>query len=64
MKISVYDILYKTATAPKPLRIRFDKMDGFIVVIDGKMKHFVLFDYGMFDKICNKIEYIISKKVV
>ena len=32
------------------------------MVLDSKMKHLVLFDYGMFDKICNKIKYIISKK--
>ena len=62
MKSSVYDILYKTSTRPKPLWIRFDKMDGFIMVLDGKMKHFALFDYGMYDKICNKIKHIMSKK--
>ena len=27
--ISVYDILYKSSAGPKPLRIRFDKKDGF-----------------------------------
>ena len=36
--ISVYDISYKTSTGPKPLRIRFDKIDGFIMVLDGKTK--------------------------
>ena len=30
--ISVYDISYKTLTGPKPLRIRFDKINGFITV--------------------------------
>ena len=30
--ISVYDISYKTSTSSKPLRIRFDKIDGFIRV--------------------------------
>ena len=34
------------------------------MVLDGKIKHLVLFDYGLFDKICNKIKYLISKKVV
>ena len=52
--ISVYNISYKTPTGPKPLRIRFDKIDGFIMVLDGKIKHVVLFDYGLFDKICVK----------
>ena len=57
--ISVYDILYKTSTGPKPLRIRFDKIDGFIMVFDGTTKHFALFDKNR-----NKIKYLISKKVV
>ena len=34
------------------------------MVLDGKTKHLVLFDYGLFDKICNKIKYLKSKKVV
>ena len=29
--ISVYNISYKTPTVPKPLRTRFDKIDGFII---------------------------------
>ena len=53
--ISVYSISFKTPTSPKPLRIRFDKIDGFITSLVGKIKHLVLFDYGLFDKICNKI---------
>ena len=60
--ISLYDISYKTSKGPKPLRIRFDKIDGFIMVLDGRIKHLVLFDYGLFDKICNKIKHLISKK--
>ena len=62
--ISVYNISYKSPTGPKPLRITFNKIDGFIISLDGKIKHLVLFDYGLFDKICDKIEYLISKKVV
>ena len=42
--ISVYNISYKTPTGPKPLCIRFDKIDGFIIALDGKIKHLVLFD--------------------
>ena len=30
MKISVQNILHKTFMGAKPLRIRFDKLDGFI----------------------------------
>ena len=62
--ISVYNILYKTPTRPKPLLIRFDKIDEFIIPLDGKMKHLILFDYGLFNKICDKIKYLINKKVV
>ena len=47
---------------PKPLRIRFNRIDGFIMILDGKTKYLVLFDYDLFEKICNKIKYLISKK--
>ena len=60
--ISVYDVSYKTSTGPKPLRIRLDKIDGFIRVCGSEFKHLVLFDNGLFDKICIKIEYLISEK--
>ena len=60
--VSVYNISYKTPTSPKPLHIRFDKIDGFIMVFDVKIKHLVLFDYGLLDKICDKTRYLISKK--
>ena len=62
--ISVYSISYKTPTYPKPFRISFDKIDGFIKSLDGKIKHLILFDYGLFNKICDKIKYVTSKKVV
>ena len=60
--ISVYDILYKTSTDPKPLGIRFDKIDGFIRVGSDEFKNFVLFDHGLFDEICDKTKYLISEK--
>ena len=63
-KISIYDILYKTSKVQKPLHIRLDKLDGFITVLNGKMKHLLLFDHGLFNKICDKIKYLIRKKVV
>ena len=62
--ISVYNISYKTSTDPKPLCIWFGKIDEFIIAPDGKIKHLVLFGYGLLDKICDKIKYLISKKVV
>ena len=60
--ISVYDISYKTSAGPKPLRIRFDKTDGFIRVDGGEYRYLVLFDHGLFDKIYDKIKYLISEK--
>ena len=42
--------------------IRFDKIDGFIRVHGGEFRHLVLFNYGLFDKICDKIKYLISEK--
>ena len=35
-------------------------MDGFIMVLDEKIKHLVLFDYGLLEKVCDKIKYLIS----
>ena len=61
---SVYDISYKILAGPKPLRKRFDKKDGFIIYLNGKIKHLVLFVFGLFDKICDKAKYLISKKMV
>ena len=60
--ISVYDISYKTSTGPKALRIRFDKIDGFIRVRGGEFRYLVLFDHGLFDKIFDKIKYLICEK--
>ena len=54
--ISVFNTLYKSLAGPKPLGIRLDKIDGFIISLDGKIKHLTLFDYGFFNKICNKIK--------
>ena len=60
--ISVDSISYKSPAGPKPLRIRFDKIGGFIISLDGKVQNLVLFDYGLFDKICDRIKCCISKK--
>ena len=32
------------------------------MVLDGKIKDLVLFDFGLLDKICDKVKYLISKK--
>ena len=34
------------------------------MIFDDKIKHLVLFDYGLLDKIYNKIKYLISKKLL
>ena len=60
--IPVYNISNKSPTGPKPWHIRFDKIDGFIISLDGKIRHSILFNYGFVDKICDKIKYLISKK--
>ena len=60
--ISVYSISYKTLTDPKRLRIKFDKTDRFIIPIYGKIEYLILFGYGLFNKICDKIKYLISKE--
>ena len=43
------------------MRIRFDKIDGFIKIHNG-IRYLVLFDCGCFDKICDRIKYLLSKK--
>ena len=60
--ISVYDISYKTSMGPKPFHISFDKIDGFIRVRGAEFRYIVLFDHGLFDKICHEIKYLVSEK--
>ena len=45
------------------LRIRSDEINQFIKIHDG-IRYLVLFDHGCFDKIYNRIKYLIKKKVV
>ena len=40
--ILIYDISYKTFMSSKPLRIRFDEIDGFIKIYAG-IRYLVLF---------------------
>ena len=61
--ISIYDISYKISTGAKLLRIRYDEIDGFIK-IHNEIRYLVLFDCCWFDKICEKIKYFISEKMV
>ena len=41
--ILIYDISYKTLIGPKPLRIKFDKIDGFLKIYDGT-RYLTIFD--------------------
>ena len=41
----------KPQQVQKRLCIRFDKIDGFIIALDGKNKHLILYDKGLFNKI-------------
>ena len=59
--ILVYKILYKNLFDSKPLRIRFDDVDGFIKVCDG-IRYLVLFGSERYDAIYNRIRYLISQK--
>ena len=60
--ISVYLIPYKIQTGQEAQHIRCDKTDGFIIPMDDKIKHLVLFDYELLNKICDKINLISKKK--
>ena len=44
------------------MRIRLDKIDGFIRLRRGEFRHLVLFDNILFDKICDKVKYLMSQK--
>ena len=57
----IYDISYKTLIDPKPLRIRFYKIDEFIRTYDGT-RYLTLFDSEKYDAIYNRIRYLISLK--
>ena len=54
--ISVYEISYKTSMSSKPLRIRFDKIDGFIWVHGNEFRYLALFDHRSFNRICDIIK--------
>ena len=62
--ISVYNISNKTPTGPKPLHIRFDKIDGFILSLGGKIKNLILFDYGCLIKFVIRLNILSVKRVV
>ena len=57
--ILIYDISCKTLAGPKPLRIRFDKIDGYIRIYDGT-RYLVLLGPEKYDAIYNRIRYLVS----
>ena len=59
--ILIYDISYKTLTDSKPLRIRLDKIDGFIRIYD-RTRYLILLDSEKYDAIYDRIRYRISLK--
>ena len=59
--ILTYKISYKTLIGPKPLRIRLDKIDGFIKISNGT-RYLVLLGPEKHDAIYNRIRYLISLK--
>ena len=44
------------------MHIRFNKINEFIRVCGNEFRYLLLFDYRLFDKICDKIKYLISEK--
>ena len=54
--ILIYDISYKTSIDPKPLHIRFNKINGFTKIYDGNL-YFTLFGSKKHDAIYNRIRY-------
>ena len=61
--ILINNISYKTLIGPKPLRIKFDKIDGFIRIYD-ETRRLTLFGSENFDAIYNQIRYLTSLKAV
>ena len=59
--ILIYDISCKTLIGPKPLRIGFNKIDGFIRTYD-RTRYLTLFDSEKYDAIYVRIRYIITLK--
>ena len=60
--ILVYSIWYKSLIDFKPLRIRFDKIYGFIWVYDGG-RYLVFCRNEKYDSICNRIRYLVKSGI-
>ena len=56
-----YDISYKALIDPKPMCIRFDKMDGLNRVYDG-IRYIILFRSEKFGAFYDRIRYLLTLK--
>ena len=59
--ILIYDISYKTLIGSKPLRIRFNKINGITRIYDGS-RYLSLPGTENYDVIYDRIRYLISLK--
>ena len=59
--ILVYNIPYKTLIGAKPLRIKFDKIDGFIRIYHATI-YLIFFGPEKYDAIYKKIRYLVGQK--
>ena len=57
----IYDISYKTLIDPKPLRIRFNKINGLIRIYD-RTRYLTLFGHENYDAIYDRIGYLLCLK--
>ena len=58
-KILIYNFSHKTLIGTNSLRIRFDKVDGFIRIYD-RTRYLTLFGSEKYDAIYIRIRYLIS----
>ena len=59
--ILIYEISYKTLIGSRPLRKRFNKIDGIIRIYDGT-RYLTLFGTKKYDTIYDRIRYLINLK--
>ena len=57
----IYVISHKNLIDPKPLRIKFNRIDGFIRIYDGT-RYLILFRSEKYDAIYDRIRYVKSLK--
>ena len=57
-QLLIYEFSYKNLIGVKPLRIKFEKIDGFIRIYDGA-RYLTLFGSESNDAIKNRVRYLI-----